>query len=268
LQVFFPAAEVVSELSSSIDIKTDIESQVWNSAEKLKVVYRNRPLVVPPFKEPPAPKGAKKGGDAKKDAKTNGDAKPAAAAAAAAGGKGLTADQKALEAQKDKVRELKAAKASKEEITAAVAELNRLKEVCGESVPAPKGGKKDSVKEAAPARAKKEGGKDSVKAAEGGKKQSTSAPAPAPAASSGPAKVQVSKGLDDLHLVDEMGQKIRDYIEFAQRGGGSGKAKFTFPATVNYSKIFIPEQGKIPLGHTDFSFNGTVYSKPHDQGVS
>eukprot|EP00397_Hematodinium_sp_SG-2012_P040401 GEMP01044254.1.p1 GENE.GEMP01044254.1~~GEMP01044254.1.p1 ORF type:complete len:349 (+),score=89.85 GEMP01044254.1:80-1048(+) len=51
-------------------------------------------------------------------------------------------DLAALEAQKLKVRDLKVAKASADDITAAVAELKRLKELCGEVDPPKKGKKK------------------------------------------------------------------------------------------------------------------------------
>jgi len=65
-------------------------------------------------------------------AKTDAAPKPAAAAPAAAGGSGSAGDMAALEVQKEKVRALKAAKADKAEITAAVDELKRLKKLCGE----------------------------------------------------------------------------------------------------------------------------------------
>ena len=87
-----------------------------------------KPEKVKPVQNAP---GSKK--DKKKDADKKSGAPPAAAASGAAGAsKGTPEEQAALEAQKLKVRDLKAAKAPKEEITAAVAELLRLKKVCGE----------------------------------------------------------------------------------------------------------------------------------------
>merc|ERR1711871_1167501 len=82
------------------------------------------------------------------------------------------ADRAALEAQKAKVKDAKAAGASKEEIVAMVAELNRLKEVCGEEVGG--GKKKKEPKAAAPPPAEQKTGpskKDLKKAAKKEAKQ-------------------------------------------------------------------------------------------------
>lgn len=68
--------------------------------------------------------------------------KAAPAAAPAAGGGGSAEDMAALEAQKAKVMDLKKAKADKAEIDAAVAELLRLKALCGEEVPSKQDKKK------------------------------------------------------------------------------------------------------------------------------
>lgn len=69
-------------------------------------------------------------------------AAPAAAAPTAASANAKPEDLAALEAQKLKVRDLKTAKADADEVTAAVAELKRLKELCGEVDPPKKGKKK------------------------------------------------------------------------------------------------------------------------------
>lgn len=60
---------------------------------------------------------------------------PAVAPVAVPGNKGTPEDQAALAAIKDKVRELKASGAAKEQIEAAVSEMKRLKDVCGEIDP-------------------------------------------------------------------------------------------------------------------------------------
>ncbi len=74
------------------------------------------------------------GGKAEGGKKKEKAAAPAASAAApSGGGSGSAADQAALEAQKEKVRALKTAKAPKDEVTAAVVELKRLKALCGEA---------------------------------------------------------------------------------------------------------------------------------------
>ena len=129
------------------------------------------------------------------------------------------ADLAALEAQKAKVKELKAAGADKDTITAAVTELQRLKTVCGEEIK-PAGKTKKPKKEPAEAPVKEGPSKKDLKKA--AKKEAKAA---------GKAGVTASAGTTDAPISAVKASKaVAAVPEAAPTTGDAGSATMSIPS--------------------------------------